>query len=65
MVNNCINITIIYPLTSSLFYTSTFYNTSKMMDVNQHRLNCEYFIMYNTSCYNLIYFALYIYLPVT
>ena len=47
LVINCIHTTIAYPITSSLFYNSNFFNTFVMMDVNQHRLNCEYYTIYN------------------
>ena len=42
LVINCIHITITYPITSSLFYNSNYFNTSVMIDINQHRLNSEY-----------------------
>ena len=58
LIINCNHITIAYPITSSLFYNSNFFNTSVMMDINQHRLNTEYYTIYNISFSNFISFAL-------
>ena len=63
LIINCNHITIAYPITSSLFYNSNFFNTSVMMDI--HRLNSEYYTIYNISFSNFISFALYIYLSLT
>ena len=65
LVINCIHITIAYPITSSLFYKSNFFNTAVMMDINQHRLNSEYYTIYNISFSNFISFVFYIYLSLT
>ena len=65
LVINCNHITIAYPITSSLFYNSNFFNTSVMMDINQHRLNSEYYSIYNISFSNFILFVFYIYLSLT
>ena len=65
LIINCNHITIPYPITSSLFYNSNFSNTSVMKDINQHRLNNEYYIIYNISFSNFIVFVLYIYLSLT
>ena len=59
LVINCIHITIAYPITSSLFYNSNFDNTSVMMDINQLRLNSEYYTIYNIS------FVFYMYVSLT
>ena len=58
------HITIAYPITSSLFYNSNFFNTSVMIDINQHGLNSEYYTIYNISFSNFISFVFYIYLDV-
>ena len=65
LVINCIHITIVYPITSSLFYNSNFFNTSVMMDINQHRLNSKYYTIYNISFSNFISLVFYIYLSLT
>ena len=65
LIINCNHITIAYPITSSLFYNSNFFNTSVMMDINQHRPNSEYYTIYNILYSNFISFALYIYLSLT
>ena len=65
LVINCIHIRISFPITSSLFYDSNFYNTSVMIDSNKHRLHSEYYTIYNISFSSFISFVFYIYLSLT